>query len=444
MAARKRPYRPALGRRAFLGALGALGITPLLPRLEAVAGGDDIPLRLLLVHTPDGTFIDRWRPSGGELDFQLSEILAPLEVMRDEIVVADGLRMTAGGAGEAHAYGMGGLWTGAEVLSGNLFDGGNQAMTGWGSGTSIDQLVADATEGATPYRSLEFGVQTKDPHIVTRMIYGGPEMPIDPEPNPTTMFDKLFSEVGLEQAELAKIRARKRSILDHLGGELDALQTKVSAHDRAKIEAHLDHVRAIEQRLDTSIGACEVPMIGGAIDPDANENFPLVGDIQMKLVAAAFACDLTRVASLQWSAGFSGVRHDWLGWGEQGHHSWSHDASAETSEAADVAIDTWYAERFRDLLLELQKYPEGDGTVLDHTLVVWGREIGFPRGHSMHPIPFVLAGGAGGALPTGRYLDFGDQQHAKLLVSIGRAMGLDIDGIGNIVENSGGLDGLFV
>jgi hypothetical protein len=427
-------------RRDLLRGLGvSAAALPFVPTLEAEAGGDAFPQRLILLHTPDGTNSGDWRPSGGESDFVLSTILSPLEDVRNDIVIVDGLRASIAGAGEAHAWGMAGLWTGAPSLQGNLFDGGNGNMTGWGGGTSIDQMIADAVQPDTPYRSLQFGVQTGDPNIVTRCIYSAPEAPIHPEPNPYTMFDNLYANLGVDQAELDRLRARKQSVLDVVQTQLGGLQPKVAAHDRMKIEAHLDAVRAIENRLDADFSACQPPEMGSQLDINSNANFPTVGDLQLQLMVSALACDVTRFASFQWSRGFSGVRHEWIGKVE-GHHTYSHNGQ----EFNNTDIDRWYAERFRDLILYLKSYPEGNGTLLDNTLVVWGREIPTP-GHFGLPFPMVIAGGGAGRIPTGRYLDYGDTPHSALLVSVCNAMGMpEVTSVGTIDPDTGPLPGLVV
>jgi hypothetical protein len=228
-------------------------------------------------------------------------------------------------------------------------------------------------------------------------------------------------------------------VLDVVQTQLGGLQPKVAAHDRMKIEAHLDAVRAIENRLDADFSACQPPEMGSQLDINSNANFPTVGDLQLQLMVSALACDVTRFASFQWSRGFSGVRHEWIGKVE-GHHTYSHNGQ----EFNNTDIDRWYAERFRDLILYLKSYPEGNGTLLDNTLVVWGREIPTP-GHFGLPFPIVIAGGGAGRIPTGRYLDYGDTPHSALLVSVCNAMGMpEVTSVGTIDPDTGPLPGLVV
>jgi len=467
----------ALSRRRLLQSL-ALGsaMVPLLPLLNAEAQTAARPKRLLLVFSPDGAAaldynnsID-WRPSGTESEFTLHPMHAPLEPFKSKLIVPWGLSMTAGGAGEPHAFGMAGLWTGAtlhEPGAGADFDGGNGHRTGWGSAASVDQLVAagfgagmpyqrapsDANQ-ETPYRSIALGVQCGNPTSLNRMTYKGDNAPIHPEVNAKAAFDRLFAGVkpvmtggGAAPAEdpaVARNRAQQKAIVDLLKGDLAKIRTRVGTADYQKIDSHLEGLLSIERRLTPSTA----PGVGGAIScavpasPAAagNGNAAYPGQItqMMDIVAHSLACDVTRVASLQLSYGFSNVTHTWLGH-TSAHHSMSHDGQDRRVQLQ--AIDTWYAKQFAYLLQKLDSVNEGSGTLLDNTLVVWGRELG-TTAHRMERWPVVMAGKAGGALKTQRFLNLDKQQHAKLLVSILQLMGVQTSTVGNRAPNSGPIAGL--
>jgi hypothetical protein len=159
----------------------------------------------------------------------------------------------------------------------------------------------------------------------------------------------------------------------------------------------------------------------------------------MDIATSVLACDLTRVMSLQISYAFSNVVHTWLGH-TKGHHTMCHDGIDRRVELS--AIDTWYTQQVAYLLGKLDSVSEGTGTLLDNTLVVWGRENG-NTAHNQENVPFLLAGKAGGALRTGRYLNFTSfTPHAKLLVSVAQLMGMSITSVGDINPNSGPLAGL--
>lgn len=461
----------ALSRRSFLGGLGAAtALSPFIPLLNA--SGQELgrpPKRLLLVFTPDGVApnID-WMPQGTEREFALRFVHEPLEPLKSKIVIPWGLRMSARGAGEQHAYGMAGQWTGSvlhEPGNGADFDGGNGNRTGWGSGPSIDQVVANAFGPNLPYqrgaeeadpevafRTLELGVQSGQPHSLNRMIYRGDNEPLHPETNARAAFDRLF--LGPLQSQdpgaVERVRAERRAVLDLVNADLNRLRTRVGAEEMRKVESHADALRSIERRLDstTVAAACTAPTAPVPAERSNDAAFPAEITSMSEIVVQALACDLTRVASLQIHRGFSHIRHTWLGH-TSGHHQMSHDNSEDFNPQLEQ-IDNWYAKQMLALLQRMDSIPEGNGTLLDNTLVVWGRELG-TTSHRMDPWPVVLAGSARGELQTGRFLQVGStgggngrqrEPHAKLLVSIGQLMGLDINSFGNIDADSGPLTGL--
>jgi hypothetical protein len=460
-----------LPRRSLLQALGlGAAVSPLLPILNASGAEGVFPKRLLLVYEPDGapaidynSVVD-WKPQGAESDFTLSEIHKPLEPIRNKLVVPWGLKLTAGGAGENHAFGMAGLWTASTLQgpsAGADFDGGNGNRTGWGSGPSIDQVIAKAfgpsmpyqrpADDASPetaYRSVQLGVECLNPTSLNRMIYDGADKPIHPEVNPVSAFDRLFKNVvpGMSPEVTAEPdsgaamleAARQKAIVDSVAGDLRRLRTRLGAEDYAKVDQHLEALAAIERRIGVGGGS------GGVTGLSCSKPTEPTGDgfdaklAQMSDIAvAALSCDVTRVMSIQWSYAFSHIRHSWIGLGD--HHNYSHDGQDRRAEL--TKIDQWYSTQLLYLLQKLDSIPEGNGTLLDNTLVVCGRELG-STAHRMERAPFILAGGSAFGLTNGRWLDVDGQEHVKLLVSIARLMGMDINTFGNRVTDSGPLAGI--
>jgi hypothetical protein len=447
MSSRKR-FNPQATRRAFLASLGASGVlVPFLPMLdrELEAAPGDFPLRLILLFSANGTLHENWVPSGGESDFTLSPILSPLEPYKDRMLVLDGLEVSRDGPGDGHQKGMGILWTGNTLLEGTEFAGGDGSSAGWGGGISIDQHIAEAVGTETPYKSLEFGVQTGGASVWSRMAYAGSNQPLAPEDDPQAMFDRLFADYDVDASELERLKAQRQSVIDLVKGDLDSLLARHgSANDKLKIESHLESIRAIEMRNQAEVPACEVPAApGGGLDAQANDNFPMVSNLQSDLLTMALTCNITRVASVQWSASVSGTRFSWLGIPD-GHHDLSHLGDDDQSMIDKLtSINTWYAEQVKYLMDALASIPEGDGTVLDNTLIVWGNELSRGNSHGNHPVPFVLLGGAGGRFQMGRYLQYDRVQHNRMLVSLCHAMGMqDQQTFGNTDQGSGGLMGL--
>jgi Protein of unknown function (DUF1552) len=234
----------------------------------------------------------------------------------------------------------------------------------------------------------------------------------------------------------AKKRAEKAAILDLVKNDIARLRGRVSSEDYPKVDAHLEGIRALEQRLDATIPTgCSAAAMPPGVSSN-NANYPSEVASMLDIAVHALACDLTRVMSIQLSHGFSNVVHTWLGQ-TRGHHSMSHDISADWRPQLQ-AIDTWYATQYLALLQKLDAFNEGNGTLLDNTLVVWGRELG-STSHAMQPWPVVLFGGKMAGLRAGRFLTLDNEPSAKLLVSIGQMMGLSLTSIGNVDPNSGPL-----
>ena len=438
----KRVNRNFSRRRLLQGMGAATALTPFVPILETHAGGSEFPKRLILLFSANGTIHENWVPSGTENDFTLNTIMQPLADYQDQMIVIDGMRVIRSGPGDGHQMGMGCMWTGNTLLESGEFEGGDGGTAGWAGGISIDQEIANAVGGDTPYRSLEFGVQTGGATVWSRMSYAGSNQPIAPEDSPQAMWDRLFADLGVDTSEIDKLKAERRSVIDLVKGDLESLTSRYSGDDRLKVEAHLDAMREIERRNDLATPVCDPMPQDTGFDHNANENFPAVSRLMIDQMVMALACDLTRVASIQWSRSVSNTRFDWLGIGT-GHHDISHYGESDPNMIPWITqINTWYAEEVKYLLDTMAAVPEGDGTMLDNSIIVWGNELSRGNSHGNHPVPFVIFGSGGGALQTGRFLTYGDEAHNRMLVSLARAMDHQIDTFGNNDPASGGLTGL--
>jgi hypothetical protein len=207
----------------------------------------------------------------------------------------------------------------------------------------------------------------------------------------------------------------------------------VSATDRAKLQAYQDSMRDVETRL-TSMQSGNMPSTTCTppalvdVNLTVDDQYAQAGQLQMDLAAAALACDQTRLMTLQWSYSESEHLFQFLNDIQGNHHAISHDfSSSGVNYDAYNAIQTWYAKQFAYFLGKLDSIPEGDGTVLDHSLVLWATEIGESTTHDLGTMPYVFAGGAGGKIRTGRFLDWtkSPQDNNQMLVSIAHALGAD-------------------
>ncbi len=383
-------------RRNFLrGALagGAALTLPFASSLTARGAAAEFPKRFVVFFTANGTIHENWVPSGSETDFQLSKILSPLEAFKDKLLILDGVDMVSSnsGLGDGHQKGMGHMLTATELMPGSFKGGGDSGTAGWAGGISIDQKIAKHLG----VESLDLGVQVGGKNVWTRMSYDGADQPRDPRVDPYAVYDDIFGNLTADPAELAKLRALRKSAIDYVKDDIAKLEKRMPAADKPKLEAHLDAVRSVEKKLDPKGqlgGYCAPVTLGDKIDPTAAKNYPVVGELMMDLLVMALACDTTRVAGLQWSKSVSGVHMDWLGV-DVSHHELSHKGNSDADAIDKITkINTWYAEQFAYLLNKLSQIPEGEGTLLDNTVVLWCNELGRGNSHTRKKIPWVMAG----------------------------------------------------
>ena len=418
-----------ISRRSILAAgAGILG-SSLVPRIARAATP---PKRLIVVFSANGTIYNNWVPTGTEQNFTLSTILKPLQAHQSNLVVLDGIDVVAArnGPGDDHMRGMGCMLTGIELLPGTT-QGGAGTPAGLAGGISIDQRIVKDVGGATRFPSLEFGAYVKNADVWSRMIYAAANQPLPPMEDPLKAYQRLFSTSQLSPDALARLLKRRQSVLDHAAGSLDQLSSRVSADDKARIDAHAASVREIEKQLVSQAVACN-PTAPGMVDLTQTANYPKVGQLQMDMMVAALACDQTRVASLQFSHSVSQMTFPWLGIADP-HHDLSHLGDTDQTAIDKLTkINTWYASQLAYLLDKLAAVQESNGTLLDNTIVVWVNELARGNAHSHSPLPIVIAGKCGGSVRTGRYVKLSPmRKHNDLLVGIANAMGTNITTFGN-------------
>lgn len=446
-------------RRRFLQGAGGLSLAlPLLNMHSQRAGAepgysdDGFPLRLILFLHPNGIWPATWWPTagaGGQTDFQLGASMAPMEAYKDRLTILDGLNMTAAdaGPGEPHQSGMGAVWTGQPLQEGDMV-GGDGSLAGWGGGISVDQEIAASIGADSLFSSLEFGVRASafgGGEVRSRMVYSGAAAPLSPDDDPVSGWNRIFADLTLSPSEMAELRAKRLSILDTVDGQFSTLMAKAGAEDRQRLEQHAALVRDLELRLaeEPVLGeACVVPGVPPTEPFDDANTMDRISQRQIDLLVMSLACDVTRVGSVQYSNGRNHTQFPWLGSMTDGH---------ELSHAGDDLVDSWnewalrehwYCEQFAYLMQQLDAIPEGEGTMLDNTLIVWGNELAKGNTHSHYRTPFVMAGSAGGQFETGRYLQGLDQPHNNLLVSMLNLFGNDAQTFGHPEHCTGPISGL--
>jgi hypothetical protein len=445
-----------LARRTFLrGAAGVSLALPLMPSLAFSQAAPVFPKRFLVFYMPNGNI-----ELAKSLDFAGS-IMEPLTPFKNKLIVLSGLDLSVHNLppGEPHQQGMAFL-TGRPLNKGNQV-GGDGTLAGWASGISVDQEIANVTGKGTPHKSLHFGVQSTaygGSEVRTVISYSGADQPIANETSPYSMFTRVFSKLGADPLGLERLRARRHSVLDAVGKQYATLGPRLGKEDRVKLEQHLTSVRDVELRLDNKSGSiggsCQVPTMSAPINLNDPNNYPAIGRLQTDLLVMALRCDLTRVATIQWSASTNNKPYPYLkyddgsGSGPQpivgDEHVMGHEPDTNVHAWGKLrVIRRWYMEQFAYLLGQLDAVQEGAGTMLDNTVILLGSEVARGNTHSHMNAPFILAGSAGGYLKTGQYLTFpGDVSHNNLLVSLLNAMGLPATRFGHPDYCTGPLTGL--
>ncbi len=447
---RAQPKR--VGRRQFVtsaskwgAAASALFGLPLLSEMRATAQ-EQFPLRVVLIFNPNGTIQEEFWPTLGASDreFTFNAITKPLEPFKDRLLFLKGLTIGVAevGPGGPHQKGVGGLFTNSELQTGTFVDG-DGSKAGWANGISIDQELAKRVGQSSFLTSLELGVRAITAEVRSRISYAGPANPMPPINSPSAAFERVFSGVG-EISET--LRVNRHRVVDALKEQYAELTPRLARVDQLKVEQHLDMVRGIERRLDISVdtSACQLPDQPPELSEDDETTMAQISTLQSELMALAFGCDLTRIGSLQYSSAINDIRYPWVDSLGSGH-TLSH-AGPTNTEAKEELIRryTWHAEEMAHLMSVLDSIPEGEGTALDNTIIVWGNELGMGNAHSHTDIPFVVGGGAGGKWDMGRFIEFGGVPHSGLMVSLLHAMGFDDTVFGHPEFSDGPLVGLTV
>ncbi len=414
-----------LTRRHFLRQLGlSAAALPFLPTLPSLAKGTSAvkPQRIIFMFTPNGTIPPDFWPDETGPGFKLKRILEPLAPFRDRMITLKGVSNKIRGDGDGHMRGISCLLTADELLPGNI-QGGSDKPAGWASNISIDQEIRNflqsRPETSTRFGSLEIGVAVPnraDPW--TRKNYAGSNQPLAPNSDPYALFEKLYGQM--------KDRENLGSILDDVREDLNAISKHVDPTERELLEKHATFVRDMERDLQ-SAGTENLIFPPPALEPGValdNDGIPKISRMQSDLLVNAFANGMARVASLQYTNSVGQARMRWLDVHDD-HHHLSHEPD-DNQDAREklVKINTWFAGELAYLAKSLGAIPEpgGEGSMLDHTTIVWTNELGKGNSHSLDNIPFVLLGGGLG-FKTGIAHQFDNVPHNRLWLSIAHAFG---------------------
>jgi len=425
------PGRRALERRKFLRSVGAAAFAaPFLPDLllstTSALAAPRAPRRLIILCTAMGTIPKWWQPAAPGPLQTLAPLLAPLQPFVREL---NQFWVESG----VHRGGGHPAWS--RLLTGLALGGPKEA--GPGRGASLDQFLGTRIGAETRFPVLSFGagLNYSDTPTFCRLMHAEGNTPLSAEGDPAKMFARLHgaAAAGGVPLKAGEDPAASRSMFDVLTKELTAVRARLGAEERQKLELHLTALRDVEKQVLALEGqSCPtatlvpVPKISDKI---SDSQAPEVMKAQVELIANALACNLTRVVSFQLGQeGNGSMRFPFLG-----HtgvmHSYSHESQHYERGAAMWNIHLWYAEQFAHLVGKLQSVREGDGTLLDNTLVVWLTTMSDGRLHD-GKTPVITAGRAGGAVRTGQFFS-AKRYTADLLATIANIMGVAIDSYGD-------------
>lgn len=406
---------PKLSRREFARRVGLAALFSPFMSLVKAAPAQAAPVgkaKYLLVFFSNGTDPAAWTPAGSTVDnLVFSAMTEPLAPLRGNLVLVE--KLSSNGTADNHAA-PGGL-----------------TAQGYGGQTriSIDQFVADKLRAAgvvTPIPSLILGgVKTEQQTTFYRN-----NQPLSPIFSPVAAYDAIFGAVGGVPANLLK---RRKSSLDLVRAELAQLSDQLGSEQRRKLELHVDSIRAVEGRLSGDGGGAAGTCNAGTRPTEASQDL-LASVAHLDLAITAFACDITRVASVQ----FGNHQNTQISLPEVGNAgNWHNDfLHSDNPRTRLVNLERWLAQQFVAAANKLKSLPapDGEGTLFDQTLMVWARDMGDAVGHNGNDMRFVFSGGAGGYLvtsPGGRYINGGGDAHQRALCNCADAMGItDFNGFG--------------
>ncbi len=384
---------------AMVPAGTALAQTAAAPKTRA--GFFYIPHGAIMNNTPFGKEVDAWTSSGKGADFKLGKILEPLEALKNYVTTFENIENTAAG-GSVHTLNPA-TWLSC-VRPDTAAKSASMSIT-------LDQVIAQQLGQQTALPSLEITSETTIQvaacggagcYYASTLSYAGPNAPLPMEYNPRKVFIQLLGE-GDTTAERELLLRKNASVLDMIAERTQSLRNELGAGDKAALSDYLDTVREIERRVEMA-GARD---LSGVQVPDAPvgelENFDEQVKLMFDLIALAFQADLTRVASYIMVAEGTNRTYNHVGVPDSFHPVSHHSNDRERIRRLTV-IQRYHMERFAEFLQKLANTPDGDGSLLDHSLFLYGSNMGNSNQHDNYPLPEIMVGGANGAHVGGKNL----------------------------------------
>jgi len=435
-------FKKAIPRRTFLQGVGATLALPLLdgmvPAMAAV-GDSKSATRLSFVYVPNGIIMDRWTPATEGAGYEMTPILEQIAPFRDNMLVMSGLdcknaNPQPGEGGGDHERGSGAFLTGAHPRK--------TAGADIHAGTSLDQIAANELGKQTELASLEVTLDFAefvggcDPGYscayTNTLCWRSPTTPMPMENNPRAVFERLFgsSDTTDPAARLERIR-KDRSILDAVSQDVARLVTGLGTADRRKLTEYLDAVRDVERRIAKAeqSSSQELPTFARPVGiPDTfEEHYKLMSDLQV----LAFQGDKTRVITFLVAHEQSTRPYPEIGIADP-HHPLTHHSGNQEKISKVVQIQTYHAKMFSYFLEKMRSTPDGDGSLLDHSMIVYGGSISDANVHKHEDLPILLVGGGNGRFKGGRHVRYPkDTPVANLFLALLDNLGIPKESFGD-------------
>jgi hypothetical protein len=433
-----------LSRRTFLRGVGASIALPLLDSMVAaqtpVKNTAATPkTRFAAIYVPHGATMDKWTPASEGTGFAFTEILKPLEPHRNHINVVSGLAhpYVAGAGGADVSAGANHTRAAAVFLTGSVPVRGPQAHLG----VSVDQVAARYIGQDTPLPSLELSIEeavlaceaTFSCAYRNSISWKSPTQPLPMQNNPRLVFEKLFGD-GSSDAERRARRQDTRSLLDSVMGQLATLHKDLPSADRRRLDQYLEDVREIERRIQraeaTASEDVTLPDVPAGVPATFADHLKLLMDLQV----IAFQSDITRVSTLMFARELSNTVFPETSIRDP-FHNLSHHSNDRGNMDRFAQLNTYHMTKCAYFVDKLKATPDGDGSLLDHSLILYGSSLSDGNQHNFSPLPIVLAGGASGRLPGGRHLRFPKDTHmSNLLLALLDKLGTRLETFGDSTE----------
>jgi len=426
----------SLPRRTFLRGVGAALALPLLdamvPALTAVVKTAANPVRRLgVVYVPNGMAMESWTPATLGAGFEFTPILKSLEPFRDQLLVMSNLRGAPGGGSHAGAA--------TRFLTGMVAR--QPRGTGVQASVSMDQLAAKQMAQETQLASLELGLDSRDfagtcdagyaCAYSNTISWRGATTPLPMENDPRAVFERLFGDSSSTNptVRLASIH-RNRSILDSVTEKVSRLERDLGSQDRLKLNEYLEAVRDVERRIQKAEeqSTKELPVVDqpAGIPASFEDHAKLMFDLQL----LAYQCDLTRVITFMIGRELSGRSYPQIGIPDA-HHPLSHHEGDPVKIATMARLNAYHVSQFAYYVERLRSTPDGDGSLLDHSMILYGAGMSESNEHYPYNLPVLLLGGGSG-MKGGRHIKFPDNSElASLHLTLLDRMGVPVDTLGN-------------